>query len=95
MAKPRNEQEREGDTRNSSRRRRTSSVADYASCSSEKLLCAITNVARHGGALRFGYTSDGGAYAIGVYGDGDAYTEYIKPSESLDDYLDELSQAWE
>lgn len=83
---------------NSSSRRRTrqfGGVPDYMAVDPGKLLRAIAAVALQGGALRLGYTSDGGAYAIGIYGDGEPYTDYVKPSEDLDAYFDELRQAWE
>ncbi len=93
--KPRNEQEREGDGRSRRRRRASSGVADYTSVDPSLLLRVVTLVASTGGALRFGYTSDGGAYAVGVYGDGDPYTDYIKPSEDINVYLKDLLDAWE
>jgi len=74
------------------RKRRTTTnasgeQADWAGANGELLAKAIAAVARDGGALRFGYTRDGGAYAVGIYGDGDPFTEYIKPSEDLDEWL--------
>jgi hypothetical protein len=95
MAKPRNEQEREGDRQRPKRRRQSREIADYASANSELLLRAVAAVSAQGGALRFGYTSDGGAYAIGVYGDGEPYTDYVKPSEGIDAYLEDVASAWE
>jgi hypothetical protein len=53
----------------------------------EMLQYTITAVAQKGGALRLGYTRDGGAYAIGIYGDGDPYTEYISPTEDVNEHL--------
>lgn len=79
----------------SKRRRQSRSVADWSTADVKKLLLAVSSVARHGGALRLGYTSDGGAYAIGVYGDGDPYTDYVKPEEDIDKYLDDIITAWE
>ena len=68
----------EEQSRNPRRARRSmGKSSDYASADATLVLQAITLVAKHGGALRLGYTSDGGAYAIGVYGDGDPYTEYV------------------
>lgn len=69
-------------------------VADWTSANPTLVVQAIAIVAFHGGALRFGYTRDGGAYAIGILGDGDPYTEYVKPSENLDDYLGGLIERW-
>lgn len=94
MARGKNEQEREGDGKRPRRRRQSRETADYAAANAELLQRAIASVALQGGALRLGYTSDGGAYAIGVYGDGDPYTDYVKPSENIDDYLADLAEAW-
>lgn len=63
------------------------SVADWASVDGAILSQAIAAIARLGGALRLGYTRDGGAYAIGIYGDGEPFTEYVSPSENIDEYL--------
>jgi len=62
-------------------------VADWATCNGDLLARAVGAVARDGGAIRLGYTRDGGAYAVGFYGDGDPFTEYIPPSEDLDEFL--------
>jgi hypothetical protein len=48
-----------------------------------------------GGALRLGYTKDGGAYAVGIYGDGTPFTEYIPPSDSVEDYLRGVIEDYE
>ena len=73
------------------RRRRsegkTVGTADWGSADGELLKRAIAAVALMGGALRLGYTRDGGAYAIGIYGDGDPFTEYVPPSDDIDEYL--------
>lgn len=77
------------------RRNQARGTADYAVLDANLLLQAVCNVSKHGGALRFGYTSDGGAFAIGIYGDGDPYTDYVKPTEDLDAYFRELAEAWD
>lgn len=75
--------------------RTTTAVADWATIDAEAIRTAIATVAAVGGALRFGYTSDGGAYAVGIYGDGDPYTEYVRPHESVEDVLADISAAFE
>lgn len=65
-------------------------VADWATVDPQLIRDAIATVSIRGGALRFGYTSDGGAYALGVYGDGKPYTEYIRPGDDPEDYLRDL-----
>lgn len=71
--------------------RRTKELgADYDEADAAKLRRAISAAASVGGALRFGYSRDGGAYAVGIYGDGDPYTEFVRPSEDFDLFLDEI-----
>lgn len=69
-------------------------VADWETANSDLLKRAISVVSSRGGALRFGYTRDGGAYAVGILGDGDPYTEYLRPTDDIDDYLRALIEAW-
>jgi hypothetical protein len=75
-----------------SRRRHRGAVdaADWKEASSEKISRAIVAVTQHGYAIRFGYTKDGGAFAIGILGDGEPFTEFIRPNEDIDLYLDGL-----
>lgn len=74
--------------------RRTSeggtSSADWAIASPGLLVKLIDTVTSRGGAVRFGYTRDGGAYALGLYYGGESTSEYCRPSESLDGFL----QKW-
>lgn len=68
--------------------------ADWAEASPDKIARAIKCVTQHGFAIRFGYTKDGGAFAIGVLGDGDPYTEFVRPSEDVDLYLESLASDY-
>lgn len=79
-----------GERRTRERAKRGGS-ANWALVDRETLAYAVTVVASWGGALRLGYTRDGGAYSIGVYGDGEPYTEYIRPNESVEEYLQQLA----
>jgi len=74
--------------------RGTANPADWTSANADLLRAAVACVARRGGALRLGYTRDGGSYAIGVLGDGDPYTEYVRPTDDLDKYLEGLIEDW-
>jgi len=65
--------------------------ANWALVDPEVLRYVVTVVASWGGALRLGYTRDGGAYSIGVYGDGEPYTEYLRPNENVEEYLQQLA----
>jgi len=74
------------------KRRRTSraqaeGTADWGNANPALLAKAVCAITRDGGAIRLGYTRDGGAFAVGIYENGTAETEYIKPSEDLDRYL--------
>lgn len=65
-------------------------VADWMAADATLLQRAVAAAGLKGGALRLGYTRDGGAYAIGIYGSGDPFTEFIRPSENINDYLQSL-----
>jgi hypothetical protein len=57
----------------------------------EAFVFCLHHILQSGGAIRLGATRDGGAWAIGVYGDGpQPYTEYVKATESLTEYLYDL-----
>jgi len=95
-------QDRKDDKRRAqqeSRKRRSNAntshgTADWATCDGKLLATAIACVARDGGALRLGYTRDGGAYAIGFYGDGDPFTEYVPPSDDIDEFLKGVAEDY-
>lgn len=71
-------------------RRQGASTADWASVGADAIRRAITAAAVCGGALRFGYSRDGGAYAVGIYGDGDPYTEFVRPSDDIEGFLEDV-----
>ena len=86
------EQDRKRKAKEESRKRRqrtdaNGGAADWSGVNGELLAKAVAAVSRNGGALRLGYSRDGGAYAVGIYGDGDPFTEYVPPSEDIDEYL--------
>jgi len=68
--------------------------ADWGSISPELLQQAISAVTRASGAIRFGYTRDGGSYAVGILGDGDPYTEYLRPTDNVEQYFEQLIEDW-
>lgn len=70
-------------------RRKTgnATTADWTSATAELVLRAIAAITRDGGAIRFGYTRDGGAFAVGLYENGQTDTEYLKPTDDIDEYL--------
>lgn len=71
------------------------STADWGTVDGQLLSKAVAAIARDGGALRLGYTRDGGAYALGIYGDGAPFTEYVPPSDDINDYLKGLIEDYE
>lgn len=73
---------------------RVVATADWRSVNAEKIRGCIAVAGDHGGAVRFGYTRDGGAYAVGVYGLGEPYTAYMRPGDNVEDFLDDLVQAY-
>lgn len=62
-------------------------LCDWVSADPQLVLDLIGKMAKLGGAIRFGYTRDGGAYSVGFYLGDDRRTEYIRPSEDLNDRL--------
>lgn len=70
-------------------------VADWASASAEAIKKAIESAGAVGGALRFGYSGDGGAYAVGCYFDGESWTEFIRPAEDIDNFLEQVREYYE
>lgn len=75
-------------------RRGTGEIASWETVDSALVLKAIAAVTQAGGAIRFGYTTQGGAYAIGFLGDGDPYTDYVRPSDDMTEYLEGVIEAW-
>lgn len=68
---------------------------DWHGVSAENVHRVISAVTAKQCAVRFGYTMDGGAYAIGILGDGDPYTEYVRPSEDIEQHLRGLAEDFE
>ena len=72
-----------------------SNGADWMDCDGKELQKAIAAASFKHGALRFGYSRDGFAYAVGIYIGEQRITEYIRPSEDIDNYLRLLTTAFE
>ena len=70
-------------------------VADWSNADASKIQKAISAAGIKHGAMRFGYSRDGGAYAIGVYAGNDYFTDYVRPNEDIDAYLDRITEAFE
>lgn len=87
-----NGKQREADKpqQRASRRRNRGGVqaAEWGDADADKIVTLISTVAKHGFAIRFGYTRDGGAFAIGIVGDAEPYTEYCRPNEDINLFID-------
>jgi hypothetical protein len=68
--------------------------ADWGGVDAKILQDCIQTASQKGGALRLGYTRDGGAYAIGVYAGSTYFTDYIRPTENIDQYLTDLTESF-
>lgn len=92
MPKPFREQEES----RASRRKQRGHIepASWLSADAELLRQTIVAVTAEGGAVRFGYTKQGGAFAIGFLGDGEPYTDYVRPTDDIDQYLKDTILAW-
>lgn len=66
--------------------------ADWGSANGNSLARAIASVTRHGYAILLGYTSDQGAYTIRIVGLENIKPDYVRPTEDLDRYLDDLAE---
>lgn len=77
------------------RNRGNAETADWGNADPVKLHRAICNVTGIGGAIQFGYTKDGGSFVIRIVGDGEPFNEYVRPSESIDEYLDALARDYD
>lgn len=73
------------------RNRGNAETADWSNADPSKLHRAVCCVANAGCAIQFGYTKDGGSFVIRIVGDGEPFNEYVRPTESLDEYLDALA----
>lgn len=87
---------RENEESRASRRKQRGHVepASWLNADAELIRQAIVAVTLEGGAIRFGYTRQGGAFAIGFLGDGEPYTDYVRPTDDIDNYLKETILAW-
>ena len=76
------------------RNRGNSETADWSNADAIKLHRAILNLTAFGCAIQFGYTKDGGSFVIRIVGDGAPFNEYVRPTESIDEYLDALADDY-
>jgi len=78
--------------RRSARRtaRGNAAPADWGTADAERIVALISAVTRENGLCSFGYTRDGGTYTVTVILDGEKDTDYCRPTEDLNAFLDNL-----
>jgi hypothetical protein len=69
-------------------------TVDWAMQDPLKVLALIAAVASAGGAIRFGYTRTGDALAVGYLGDGSPYTDFLRPTDDVEQYLIDTTASW-
>jgi len=85
-------EDREQQLLNRRNRRGNGEIAEWDAVDGGRLAKAVNAVARAGYALSLGYSRDGGAYSIYVVGFDGWATEYVRPSEDINLYLDGLAE---
>jgi hypothetical protein len=72
----------------------TQGRADYSTATPGWIVAAIVAVTNAGGAIQFGYSRDGGVYTIVILLDGEIEKNYVKQSEGIDQFCEELHAAF-
>jgi len=70
------------------------SVCDWANADPQRIVALIQAVTAQNGLCSFGYTRDAGAYTLTVILDGERYTDYCRPTEDVDSFLDDLREDY-
>lgn len=76
------------------RSRGQASVADWGAADPGRIVSLISTVTAQNGLCSFGYTRDLGAYTLTVILDGERYTDYCRPTEDIDSFLDNLREDY-
>lgn len=77
------------------RNRGQAAVCDWGAASPERIVALISAVTAQNGLCSFGYTRDAGAYTVTVILDGERYTDYCRPTEDVDTFLDSLREDYQ
>jgi hypothetical protein len=72
----------------------TAGRADYATATPAWIVAAIVAVTAAGGAIQFGYSRDGGVYTVVILLEGEIEKNYVKQSEGIDQFCEELYTAF-
>lgn len=65
-------------------------VCDWSSADPERIVALISSITSQNGLCSFGYTRDAGAYTVTVIMDGERYTDYCRPTEDVNQFLEFL-----
>lgn len=90
-------QNRRAEKRDEQRQRKARAAGNEYVLDTKTIQCLaalVVCMVDEGGAVRIGRTRDGGALAIGLYKGEESLTEYVRPSESLNDALVEIADVW-
>ena len=68
--------------------------ADYSTATPGWIVAAIVAVTNAGGAIQFGYSRDGGVYTVVILLNGEIEKNYVKQSEGIDVFCEELHSAF-
>lgn len=69
-------------------------VTDWGTADPQRIVALISAVTVQNGLCSFGYTRDAGAYTVTVILDGERFTDYCRPTEDLDSFLDQLREDY-
>lgn len=69
-------------------------IADWAGADGAQLGRTVAAITKTGDAIRFGYTRDGGAYSVALLHNGENHTDYIPPSDDINEYLKGLEDDY-
>lgn len=64
--------------------------ADWGSVDAERIVALISAVTGENGLCSFGYTRDGGTYTVTTILDGEKNTDYCRPTEDINAFLDDI-----
>jgi hypothetical protein len=75
--------------------KRVEGSANWAEVNPGTIAKLVDVVTSRGGAVRFGYTRDGGAYAVGFYYGDESKTDYCRPSDDVEGFLERWIDFYE
>jgi hypothetical protein len=70
-------------------------IADWGSADPTLIGRAVSLATRKGASITFGYTRDGGAMRLSLFAGGKQTDDYIRPTESVDDFLTAFIQDFQ